>query len=238
MAKKQKTAPINPMKVDIQCSPAYSIAYVKLAADESVRCVSGAMALMSAGIKASAGTGPGGIGGAGLRKLAGGTSFFMGKYTAKTEGAWVGLSPRYPGDVTPVPINGTFYAESGSLLALSDGLHVSVRPANIGNVLAKEGITLLAITGEGLALLSSYGAIQSFDLGNGQDLTVDTGHMVGYESHVKVDFGMLGGLVTAAASGEGLVSRFHGPGKVYIQTRAEVDIRNWLFPDRKQNRKG
>lgn len=229
------------MKVEFHGRPAYTMAVCYLDADESIRVESGALATMSASIEASFDVGPGGVARGVMRKVLGGESFFMGRYTARVQGAWVGVSPRYPGDITVVDVDPSrpLVAESGSLLAVTEGVDVDVRWAGARSILMQEGATMLKFTGHGVALLCSYGAIVEQHLGYGQELVVDTGHLVAYETSAQIRVGPIGGLTSSAASGEGLVARLTGGehgSKVWVQTRAERDIRNWLMPQRKQNK--
>jgi uncharacterized protein (AIM24 family) len=44
-----------------------------------------------------------------------------------------------------------------------------------------------------------------------------------------------GSAATAITGGEGLVAVLEGHGVVLVQTRAEQELRNWLFPDKAPN---
>lgn len=196
----------------------------------------GAMAAMSAGIRMTGSAGPGGVGKALIRRAAGGESFFMGKFQAEIENAWVALAPRYPGDIAveDIPAGTGLLVQQGSLLGVGEGLHVDVKWAGMRSVIMKEGITLLHIDGEGTLLMSSYGGIQRFQLGPGEKLMVDTGHLVAFSDNMNEKVGMAGGAVSSATTGEGLVATLEGPGLVFIQTRAEQSLMDWLFPTRNQ----
>lgn len=226
------------MQVDISCAPSYSIAYCYLSQGEKVLVESGAMAYMSAGIGVSVGIGSGGVVGAAARKIAGGESFFMGAYTANIDGCWVAVAPKYPGDIAHEKLTGQgLLIESGALLAVSEGVNVDVKWAGLGNIVLREGATLLHIDGQGDLLLGSYGGLQRFVLGAGEHLIVDTGHLVGYSDTMKPKVGPLSSVTTSVIVGEGLVGVLEGPGVVYTQTRSEQSIRSWLLPDKSQNTK-
>jgi uncharacterized protein (TIGR00266 family) len=224
------------MKVDVRHSPAYAVAYCYLAADESVRAESGAMAAMSGGIAVKADAGPGGIAKGIMRKTLGHESFFMTRFTAQVHGAWVAVASKFPGDIKTVQIDADrgMVCESGSLLAMSDGLSEDIKFAGVSNILMREGATMLHVHGTGTALLATYGGIEEFALEDGQTLIFDTGHVVAYSQGMSVRVGPLSGLVTAKLSGEGLVAEITGPGRVFVQTRALVDLAHWLLPDREK----
>lgn len=227
------------MRVDIQCKPSYALAYCYLEVGEAMRAESGAMVAMSDGISVGADAGPGGAVKGLFRKTLGGESFFMARYTANVFGAWVAVAPRFPGDITQVEImpNSPLVVEAGATLAISEGLSEDVKFAGFGNVLLREGVTMQRISGRGTVLIGTYGGMQHFSLGEGEGMVVDTGHLVGYTESMKVKVGPLSGLATSVLSGEGLVARLSGPGEVFIQSRAEQQLQDWLFPERAQNAK-
>lgn len=227
------------MQVNIQCAPSYALAYCYLEAGEGMRAESGAMAVMSAGISVKVDAGPGGVAKGLIRKTLAQESFFMVRYIAQIHGAWVAVAPKYPGDIAVVDVNSDrgMLVQAGSVLAMSDGLSDDVRFAGVGNIALREGATMQHIHGTGKLLMSTYGGMQRFELAQGEQMVVDTGHLVAYSAGMKTKVGPLASLMTAKLSGEGLVAMIEGPGLVYIQTRAEEALQGWLVPDRsKRNR--
>jgi uncharacterized protein (AIM24 family) len=108
-------------------------------------------------------------------------------------------------------------------------------------MLSGEGLFLLTVEGRGLLLLSSIGAIHAKQLAPGEEYIVDTGHLVAFESSVEYRLekatgraqgvgGFLKGIVQSALSGEGLVCRYRGPGKIYLQTRQMPSFVRQLLP--------
>lgn len=98
---------------------------------------------------------------------------------------------------------------------------------------------MLRATGTGKLLLCTYGGFVRHWLNEGEQVIVDTGHLVAFDETVQMKVGTLGGVMTSGFTGEGLVAQMTagpGGGAVYIQTRAEAGIRDWLFPKRSQNR--
>ena len=224
------------MRVTIVCNPSYALAYCHLALNETVLADAGAMVAMSDGIALRAGTGGGMVRGL-MRKAYGGETFFMGEYTAQLNNAWVAVAPKYPGDISMLELDGQsdVLIESGSLLAFEKGVTVKVTTAGVGNVLMREGITIMRSSGAGKVLLSSYGGIESFQLGPDQSIIVDTAHIAAYTAGMKTYVAPVAGIAASVASGEGLGMRFTGPGVLWIHTRAEQQLRSWLFPHGVQN---
>ena len=78
--------------------------------------------------------------------------------------------------------------------------------------------------------MSSYGAIKPVELDDGERYTVDTGHVVAFEETADFAVRRVAGLKSTVFSGEGLVCRFTGPGKVWLQTRSPDAFLAWLLP--------
>lgn len=190
---------------------------------------------MSGGVSVRASTG-GNVGSALARHALGAESFVFSVYEASLTGAWIAVAPPRPGDIEVLELYGVGYLiQTGSLVAYSEGVDVSLRYGGVRSVVMQEGAVFLRVAGEGTAVFGSYGAIESIEVQAGEQLVVDTGHVVAFTETMKFEIGPLGSVATAALSGEGIVARFTGPGLVYIQTRAERDLRNWILPDRDHN---
>lgn len=224
------------MKIDFASQPAYTVAYLRLSVGEEIEVEPGAMIAMSSGVDVVGSTG-GGIARAAMRRALGEERFFMARYRALIEGAWVALAPRFPGDIISAPVGPgqELLIQTGSFLAATAGVTTDIRFGGIGSMMQREGLTLIHAAGEGEILVCAYGGIQRFDLGP-ESLIVDTGHLVGFTAGMGMRIGPLAGVVTSAVTGEGLVAELTGPGAVYIQTRSEQTLRSWLFPDREHNR--
>lgn len=224
------------MRFTRTCEPSYTLAYVQLEYGESILAVTGAVALMSAGIEAKV-VAPGGLTRSYIRRRFGDESFFMGKYTARTHDAWVALAPNFPGDVRDIRIteDNPLLIEAGKLLAHSEGVEVDVKYAGLRNIALHEGATILRAHGEGHLLLSAYGGVEHFELGDGDPVVVDTGHLVAWSQNCGFAVGPLGGIIGSQLNGEGLVGEITGPGDLWVQSRAEQDIRDWILPGREPN---
>ena len=97
---------------------------------------------------------------------------------------------------------------------------------------------MLKVVGSGSALVGTYGGLDKILLAEGESTIVDTGHLVAMTEDVTMKVGPLGSVTASALTGEGLVALLTGgPGgsAIWIQTRAEQQFREWLFPQREQN---
>ena len=77
---------------------------------------------------------------------------------------------------------------------------------------------LEAIHRRGLLAISSMGAAHRFDLGPGEELVVDNGHLLAWDEGMEYTMQKASGFVSSVTSGEGLVCKFRGPGTLYIHT--------------------
>jgi len=115
----------------------------------------------------------------------------------------------------PIPIEGRSLAQCLSYTSF--------------NIKRNVGFFFLKLEGYGDLFLSSFGAISVFEL-KGNEFKVDTGHLVAFEDGVDYTIQRVGGLKSTFLSGEGLVARLWGNGKVMIQTRSPATFSSWLYP--------
>jgi hypothetical protein len=93
---------------------------------------------------------------------------------------------------------------------------------------AGEGLFLLRLIGPGRAFLSSFGAIDEFRLGSGEQYVVDTGRVVAFESSIPYSVRRVGSLTSTVLSGEGLVVEYEGQGTVRTQSRSPDVFLSWI----------
>ena len=217
------------MEHEILYRPSYSLLRVSLLQGESIAAEAGAMVSMSAGVEMET-TARGGVFGALKRSMLGGESFFVNTFRANQPGE-VTFAPTLPGDLCAFELTGgTLLAQSGAYVASSPQIDVDTQWGGARTFFSKEGLFLLKFTGTGTVFLSSYGAIHTVDLEPGQQYIVDTGHMVAFEESVDYRVERVGGLKSTFFSGEGLVCRLTGPGRILIQTRSPDAFLAWLIP--------
>lgn len=157
------------------------------------------------------------------RTLLTGESFFVTKYTApKTGAGWVDVVPAYPGDTLSFqnnPNNPTILTK-GVWLASEPTIELKTQMSGLTATLGGEGLFTARCEGEGTVVIAAYGAMEIHQLREGEGFTVDTGHLVAYESSVRSNIRKVStGLMNTLKSGEGLVMDFYGPGTVITQSR-------------------
>ncbi len=218
------------MNVELLYRPAYTIARVTLNPHEAIRVEAGAMVAMSPSMQLQTSAG-GGLFKSLKRAFLGGESFFLNTYQASSEGGEVWLAPPLPGDMNVLELSGeTVLVQSGSYVAASEGVDVDTSWGGAKTFFASEGLILLKASGTGTLLLSSYGAIHPFELAEGEQFVVDTGHLVAFTATMGFKVRRIGGIKSTLFSGEGLVVDLTGPGRAWLQTRSEDSFLSWLIP--------
>ena len=214
------------MQADIQFGPAFAYAEVTLAPGGAVRVEGGAMASLRGDVEVGTSTQGGFM--RGLKRTLGGESFFVNDFTSKTGGV-VGVAPVLPGDMVTVTLAGQdLMVQSGSWIASDTSVDVDSKWGGAKGFFSGAGLILLRCSGSGDLLVSAYGAIRALDLGPGERLTLDNGHIVAFDSSVQYTVNKAGNWKTTLLGGEGLVTNFTGPGRVWMQTRSSAELIGWL----------
>ncbi len=219
------------MRTEISFGPAFAMATVHLDEGESVSAEAGAMMAMSPNVDIATNTKGGMLKGL-KRSVLGGESFFMNTFTATGPDAHVVVAPALPGDIVTWSLTGgTVYLQSGSYLASPAAtIDIDTKWGGAKTFFSKEGLFLLKCSGTGDLVVSSYGAIHTLDLIEGQTYTVDSGHLVGWDEGVGYQVRKAGNWKSTVLGGEGFVAELTGPGRVYVQTRSPEDFVDWLVP--------
>ncbi|MFZ4719992.1 MAG: TIGR00266 family protein [Ilumatobacteraceae bacterium] len=220
------------MQVQTRQGPAFGVARLTLGPNEPVKVEGGAMMAMSSGITLAA-KAEGGVMKSLKRAALGGESFFVSTYTAPPQGGFVDVAARLPGDVSTLALEQgkALFISKGSWLANEVTVNIDAKWGGFKNLFGSEGGFIVRADGQGTVVFACYGALEVWDLAEGQTLTVDTGHMVAYEDTVQMGFRKAsgGGLVQSWKSGEGFVFEFSGPGKVWTQTRNPMELQSWIM---------
>lgn len=215
------------MKTEISCGPAFAFAEISVPAGGSVRVEAGAMAMMRGDISITTSTRGGFL--KGLRRSLGGSSFFVNDFSSD-HGGVVGVAGALPGDLVETTIDEAtaLLVQSGCWLASDATVDVDSKWGGSKGFFSGAGLVLLRCSGNGEILLSSYGAIRSVILSDGESMTLDSGHVVAFDENVQYRIRKAGGWKSMILGGEGIVTEFTGPGRVWMQTRSATDLVDWL----------
>ncbi|KAI8907013.1 DUF124-domain-containing protein [Powellomyces hirtus] len=153
--------------------------------------------------------------------------------SAENSAGTVLLAPPMFSDLMVLELDGRkeyIAGDAGDILLTSAGITMSTKANSLaGAMFSGEGIAVTRLSGKGLVVLSSLGSIHPLDLASGEEYIVDNGHLVVWETTVKMTTQAAGkSLFGGLGSGEGMVCKFTGPGRIYLQTRNPGDIGAWI----------
>ncbi|MES2116390.1 MAG: TIGR00266 family protein [Pseudomonadota bacterium] len=211
--------------------------HVSLAHGEKIYCESDAMVMMEATLDLR-GKVTGGIGAALMRRFANGESFFQQHIEAVRGAGDCLLSPTLPGAMQVVDVGPRQYMLSdGAFVAASAGVALQVRTQSLGNALFAQsgGFFITETAGSGQLVVSGFGSISQLEVAPGRDVVIDNAHVVCWDSALHYEMsvttggggGFLGNLINSQTSGEGMVLRFSGQGKVLVCSRNRDAFLSW-----------
>ncbi|NJR49711.1 MAG: TIGR00266 family protein [Leptolyngbyaceae cyanobacterium CSU_1_3] len=221
----------NQIDFEIQHAPAYAALKLKLRPDQTVLVESGALAAMDSCIQMKSKM-QGGLMKS-LGRMLGGESLFMSEFTAKQRSGELLVAPGVPGDVKHYPLSGNaLMVQSSGFVACSPTVTLDTKFQGMKGFFSGESMFLVRASGTGDLWFSSYGAVLEIPVDG--DYVVDTGYVVAFEETLSYQVEMMGGLSfkglrTGLFGGEGLVCRFRGRGRLWIQSRQLYSLLNFLY---------
>lgn len=215
--------------------------HVSLQRGEQIYCESDAMVMMEATLDLK-GRMQGGLVRSFMRNLANGESFFQQRIEAVRGDGDCLLSPTLPGGVQVIDVGARQYLlNDGAFVAASIGTEINAKMQSLGNALFADsgGFFVMKTGGTGQVVVSGFGSMFQIDVTPDKDVIIDNSHVVCWDSALdyKVSVttsgtggisGMIGNVINSATSGEGIVLRFKGAGKVYICSRNRQGFLDWL----------
>lgn len=207
------------MRYDIQGND-MPVVICHLDSNESMISEAGSMVWMSPNMQME--TNAGGLGRA-LGRMFAGESAFRNVYTARNGEGMIAFASRFPGSIVvrEVTPERPIIAQKSAFLAATAGVELSVylqKKAGAG-FFSGEGFVMQKISGRGLVFLELDGSAISYDLGVGEQLVVDTGHVALVDGSCRIDIQTVRGAKNVLFGGEGLFNTvLTGPGRVTLQT--------------------
>lgn len=214
--------------------------HVSLKQGETIYCESDAMVMMETALDLK-GKMTGGLGSAIMRRFANGESFFQQHIEAVRGNGDCLLSPTLPGAIEVVDVGARQYLlNDGAFVAATSGTEMKVRTQSLGNALFAQsgGFFVMETSGTGQVVVSGFGSMFQLDVEPGKDVVIDNSHVVCWDSTLRYEVsvttsgsggigGFLGNIVNSVTSGEGIVLRFSGSGKVYVCSRNRDAFLKW-----------
>lgn len=185
------------------------------------------------------GTAKGGILSALSRKMLNDESFFQQRIEAVDGAGEVFLTPTLPGDIAVMQTGKRqYFISDGAYLASTDGVDIQAKAQSLGRALLGDsgGFFVLSTQGEGEVAVSGFGSMRSIDLDGDRSVYVDNGHLVAWDTQLTYELalntakkGFFGKLFHSQSSGEGIVLKFSGTGRLYVCSRNRGGFADWLF---------
>ena len=222
------------MLIEVRHRPAYALAVVRLDAGETVIGEAGALVSRDAHVQMETSAGSkdqGLVAGlfSGLKRMVAGESFFQNRFTASGRGGEVTFAPALVGDVTVHPLEGTMFLQSSAWLCAPPSVTIDASWGGAKSFFSGNGFVLVKASGNGPVAFNAFGAIKEIDVDG--EFIVDTGHVVAFQDSLKTSISRFGGGWTAFLfGGEGLVCRFSGKGRLWLQTRNPVAFGELVGP--------
>lgn len=222
------------MNIEIQGNGAFDSALVHLQPGDSFVSESGAMYRASANVDIDVTTRSRGSGGllAGVKRLLSSENFFFSTYkTIDGQTGEVGLAPTHQGQIETLELDGSsdWYCTGGSYLCSTAGLAIDTEFQGMRGFFSGEAPFFLRISGAGQIAVTAFGRIVEMTVD--EPLTVDTGHLVAFESTLSYSLSKAGGSwFQSFLAGEGLVMEFTGQGRILTQSHNPKDFGKRLGP--------
>jgi uncharacterized protein (TIGR00266 family) len=210
--------------------PDYGMLNVKIPRGKTLKVEASAMAWMDSSLTMKAKMK------GGLKRMLSGENLFISEFTAGSEDAEMGIAPGSPGEIGHVYLeDSTVYIQNSAFLASSPDLEVAIEFQGFKGFFSGEKLFMIKCSGTGDLWFNTFGGLIEIDVQ--KNYVVDTGYIVGFTEGLQYDVTPVAGMKSLFFSGEGLVCRFSGEGKVWIQTRLAPAFVRWADPFRRVQKK-
>ncbi len=210
----------------MDCKPDFGVVTVNLEGDQTIKVEASAMAAMDTNVEMKTKFK------GGFKRFLTGESLFINEFTARAGPGEILIAPGSPGDIEHLHLDGdTIYLQNSAYVA--SGLDVQINMKWQGfmkGFFSNEGLFLIQCTGHGDLFFNTFGAMVCIDVDG--EYVVDNGHIVAFTEGLDYKISTVGGYKSLFFSGEGLICRFEGQGKVWIQTRQLGAFASWVYPYR------
>lgn len=150
-------------------------------------------------------------------------SMFQNIYTSVGGSGMISIGSSFPGEIKAIEVKPgeEIICQKSAFLASTPGVEMSVhfRKKFSTGLFGGEGFIMQKFSGNGLLFIEIDGTPIEYELQEGQQMLIDTGHLVMMSSTCKMDIKTVAGLKNKLLGGEGFFNTVvEGPGKIIIQT--------------------
>ena len=135
----------------------------------------------------------------------------------------IAFGSSFPGKILPLTVGPgqEYIMQKSAFLASEENVKLSIhfnKKAGAG-FFGGEGFIMQKLSGSGVVFAEVDGDLVEYELGAGQQMVIDTGNVMGFESSVSIDIQQVKGLKNKLLGGEGFFNTvLTGPGKIWLQT--------------------
>ena len=156
-------------------------------------------------------------------------------YTARGGVGTIAFASSLPGEIMPLEINpgSDYVCQKSAFLASTQGVELSTffQKKFGAGLFGGEGFIMQKLSGSGMAFIEIDGSAVRYNLEAGQQLIVDTGHVVLMSATCKMDVQTVKGVKNVIFGGEGLFNTVvTGPGEVILQTMPTMKLAQSIQP--------
>lgn len=214
---------------------------IELALGEKVVAESNAMVMHDGGVSVEGGLN-GGVMSALFRSVANSESFFVQNITGiKPNGLGnIMLAPQLPGDIHILEVSDSdsYFINEGCFMASDASVEMSNQlNSSLGGALFGDtgGFVVMKTKGRGKVAVSGFGQIIEVDVNPGDEIVIDNGHLVAWSEGLTHELstassrrGMFSRLLSTATSGEFVVLKFRGKGKILVASRNQKSFEDYI----------
>ena len=209
----------------------FPVVVCQLADGEKMITEKGSMVWMSPNMEME--TTGGGLGKM-FSKAFSGESMFQNIYTARGVGM-IAFGSSFPGRILTLEVapGREFILQKTAFLASEAGVQLSIHfNKKFGaGLFGGEGFIMQRLSGSGIAFAEVDGELVEYALTPGQQMVVDTGNVLGFESSVAIDIQQVKGIKNKLLGGEGFFNTvLTGPGKIWLQTMPIAGVASAIQP--------
>lgn len=163
-----------------------------------------------------------------------GESMFQNIYTARGAGM-ITFGSSFPGRILALDVapGREYILQKTAFLASEAGVQLSIHfNKKFGaGLFGGEGFIMQRLSGSGIAFVEVDGELVEYTLEPGQQMIVDTGNVLGFESSVSIDIQQVKGIKNKLLGGEGFFNTvLTGPGKIWLQTMPISGVASAIQP--------
>ncbi len=176
----------------------------------------------------------GGVGKA-LGRMFAGEAIFQNNYTALGGRGLIAFASSFPGSIRAFEISADneIICQKSVFLAGEASVQLSVHfNKKLGaGLFGGEGFIMQRLSGNGIAFGEFDGHIVEYELKDGQQMVIDTGHLAAMSATCRMEIKTVAGMKNKFLGGEGFFNTIvTGPGHVWLQTMPLSNVAGVLRP--------